>query len=242
VHLLLAVLTIAAASNLQPVLARLGDAFQRETGQTVTITLSSSGSLFAQIQNGAPFDVFLSADMDYPRALDTAGLAEPSTLTTYATGSVVMWARRGSPVDLRGGLTALADSRVRRIAIANPAHAPYGRAAVAALERAGIYDRVRAKLVFGENVEQAAQFVESGNADAGLIPLVLAKSASLAALGDYAPIPPAIAPPLEQGAVVIRKSQNKDAARAFLAYLRRPDVEAILAQAGFGAVPAPAAR
>jgi molybdate transport system substrate-binding protein len=238
VHLFLALLTIAAAADLQPVLARLTEAFQRETGHTVRTSFGSSGNLFAQIQNGAPYDVFLSADIEYPRQLETAGLAEPDTLMTYAAGSIVLWARRGSPVDVRRGLTALTGGQARRIAIANPAHAPYGRAAVAALERAGIYERVRAKLVFGENVEQAAQFVESGNADAGLIPLVLAKSAPLAASGDYATIPPTLSPLLEQGAIVIRKSQNKDAARAFLAYLRRSDVAAIFAQAGFSPAPA----
>ena len=109
-HFILALLTIAAASDLQPVLARLTEAFQRETGHVARITFGSSGNLFAQIQNGAPYDVFLSADIEYPRQLETAGLAAPSTLTAYATGSIVLWARRGSPVDVRGGLHALTRS------------------------------------------------------------------------------------------------------------------------------------
>src|SRR5205823_2836010 len=157
---------------------------------------------------------FLSADIAYPEQLETAGLAEPGTLTTYATGAIVVWARRGSGTDVNAGWTALTSDRVRRIAIANPDHAPYGQAAVAAFRNAGIYDRVRGKLVFGENVSQAAQFVQSGNADAGVIPLSLAKSAPLAAVGDYITIPPALYPPIEQAALVLRASTNKDAARA----------------------------
>lgn len=232
-HIILAVLTIAAAADLQPVLPRLVAQFERQSGHTVRTAFGSSGNFFAQIQNGAPFDVFLSADIDYPRQLDTAGLAEPGTLTAYATGSLVLWTRRGSGVDVRRGLEVLLSDRVRRVAIANPAHAPYGRAAVAAFQRAGVYDTVRPKLVLGENVSQAAQFVQSGNADAGLIPLSLARSAAARA-GEYAPIDPALYPPIEQGAVVVRASRQKDAARAFLVFLTQPDVIRRLAEDGLG--------
>jgi molybdate transport system substrate-binding protein len=242
VHLLVALLTIAAAADLQPVLPRLLAAFEKETGHTVRATYGSSGNFFAQLQNGAPFDVFLSADIDYPGQLETAGLAEPGTVIAYATGSIVLWARRGSGLDVRGGWTALTSDRVGRIAIANPDHAPYGRAAVAALRAAGVYDRVRAKLVFGENVAQTAQFVQSGNADAGIIPLSLARSAALSAAGEYSGIPPSLYPVIEQAAVILRASPNKAAARAFLQYLQRPDVVAALAQAGFGPARARAAR
>ena len=217
-HLILsALLTIAAASDLQPVLPRLVAAFEKETGHTVRTTFGSSGSLFAQISNGAPFDVFLSADRGYPEQLETARLVAPGTLVVYAKGSIVLWARRSSAV-LSGGLTS---DRVKRIAIANPAYAPYGRAAVAYLHTAGLYERVRDKLVFGENVAQAAQFVQSANADIGIIPLSLAKSAPLEALGEYSIIQPSLYPPIEQAAVVVSRSKNKDAARAFLAYLQR---------------------
>jgi len=237
VHLIVALLTIAAASDLQPVLPRLIAAFEKETGHTVRATFGSSGNFFAQIRDGAPFDVFLSADNTYPQQLEAAGLAEPSTLMSYATGSIVLWARRGSGVDVRSGWNALTGDRVKRIAVANPEHAPYGRAAVAALRAAGIYDRVRTKLVLGENVAQAAQFVQSGNALVGIIPLSLAKSPPLAATGDYADVPPSLYPPIEQSAVVLRASRNKNAARAFLQYLRRRDVIAVLAAAGFGPAP-----
>lgn len=233
-HLLAALLTIAAAADLQPVLPRLIAVFEQQTGHTVRTTFGSSGNFYAQIQNGAPFDVFLSADIAYPRQLDAAGLAERGTLASYAKGSLVIWARRGSGVDIRAGLTALAADATKRIAIANPEHAPYGRAAVAALTRAGLYDRVKQKLVFGENVSQAAQFVQSGNADVGLLPLSLAKSAPLAAAGEYLAVPPSLYPPIEQAAIILKTSASKDAAREFLRYLQRADTRELLAQAGFG--------
>jgi len=234
VQYLLALLTIAAASDLQPVLPRLVAQFEQQTGHTVRTTFGSSGNFLAQIRNGAPFDVLLSADVDYPKQLEAAGVAEPGTITSYATGSIVVWARAGSRVDVTRGLDALAGDGVRRIAIANPEHAPYGRAAVAALRTARLYDRVKAKFVLGENVAQAAQFVQSGNADVGIIPLSLAVSPALAATGRYVVVPPALYPAIEQAAVLIRSSQSKDAARAFLAFLQRPDVARTLADAGFG--------
>jgi molybdate transport system substrate-binding protein len=234
VHLLVALLTIAAASDLQPVLPRLVAAFEQQTDHRVQTTFGSSGNFYAQIRNGAPFDVFLSADIDYPRQLDTAGLGEPGTLVAYATGALVLWTRRGSGVDVRAGLNALTGGRVRRIAIANPQHAPYGRAAVAALTSAGIYDAVKSRLVFGENVSQAAQFVQSGNADAGILPLSLAKSPSLSAAGEYVAIAASSYPPIEQAAIILKTSSRKDAAREFLRFLQRPETRAMLAQAGFG--------
>jgi molybdate transport system substrate-binding protein len=242
VHILLALLTIAAASDLQPVLPRLVAAFEKETGHTVRTTFGSSGNFFAQLQNGAPFDVFLSADLTYPEQLEAAGLAVPGSVISYATGSIVLWARRGSGIDVRDGWAALTGDRVRRIAIANPEHAPYGRAAVAALQRAGVYERVRAKFVFGENVAQAAQFVQSGNADVGIIPLSLAKSAPLAEAGAYAAVPASLYPAIDQAAAILRASPNKDAARAFLQYLQRREVVAALAEAGFGPARVRAAR
>ncbi len=232
-HIVLAVLTIAAASDLQPVLPKLVAAFEQETGHSVRTTFGSSGNFFAQIRNGAPFDVFLSADVAYPEQLEAAGLTEAGTVTSYAKGSIVLWTRRGSGVDVRGGLSVLATPGSRRIAIANPEHAPYGRAAVAALTRASLFDRIRSKLVFGENVSQAAQFVQSGAADAGIIPLSLALSPPLSSAGEYVAIDPALYAPIEQAAVILRASPNKDAARAFLRFLQRADVKAMLAQAGF---------
>ena len=241
-HFVLALLTIAAASDLQPVLPRLAAQFEMQTGHTVHLTFGSSGNFLAQIRNGAPFDLFLSADVDYPKQLESAGLTEPRTLVSYATGALVLWTRNGSGLDLPRGLDALTDARVRRIAIANPEHAPYGRAAVAALRARALYDQLQSKFVLGENVSQAAQFAQSGNADAGIVPLSLALSAPMRASGRYVDIPQSLYPPIEQAGVVIRSSREKDAARAFLAYLSRPEVAKILAEAGFGPAVALAGR
>ena len=227
-------LRIAAASDLQATLPAVVQGFERETGRSVTVSFGSSGNFFSQIQNGAPFDLFLSADIEYPKQLESARLAEPGTLYSYATGAIVLWTRRDSGVDVQKGVEALMGARVRRIAIANPEHAPYGRAAVAVFQQLRLYDALRAKLVLGENVSQAAQFVQSGNADAGVIPLSLARSSALAAVGEYSVIPASLYPPIEQAAIVIRASQKKDTARAFLTYLKRADVMKALADAGFG--------
>jgi molybdate transport system substrate-binding protein len=236
VHIILAILTIAAASDLQPVLPQIVARFEQQTGHTVRTSLGSSGNFLAQIRNGAPFDVFLSADIAYPKQVESAGLAEPGTLAPYATGTLVLWTRAGSGVDVRRGMQVLLESRVRRIAIANPHHAPYGRAAVVALENSKTYERVRSKLVLGENVSQAAQFVQSGNADVGLVPLSLARSGPMTA-GDYELVPSSLYPPIEQAGVVLKSSHDKEAARAFLAFLRQPEVVKLLADAGFGPAP-----
>ena len=226
-------LAVAAASDLQSVLPALASRFERETSRRVTLTFGSSGNFFSQIQNGAPFDLFFSADIDYPRRLEAAGLTEPGTLQPYATGRLVLYASTASGLDLRRGLAVLTDARVRRIAIANPEHAPYGRAAVAALTHERLYEQVRAKLVLGENVSQAAQFVQSGNAEAGLLALSLARAPALRASGTYVDVPAAFYPTIEQAAVVIKASSRKDAARQFLAFLGRPEIAQMLTDAGF---------
>ena len=228
-----AALAIAAASDLQSALPALAARFERETGRPVTLTFGSSGNFYSQIQNGAPFDLFLSADVDYPRRLEAAGLTEPGTLRPYAIGTLVLYAPTRAGLDLREGLAVLADPRVRRIAIANPAHAPYGRAAVAALTHARLYDRVRGKLVLGENISQAAQFVQSGNAEAGLLALSLALAPALRAGGTYVEVPDTFYPAIEQAAVVVKASSRKDAARQFLAFLGRPEIVGLLKDAGF---------
>jgi molybdate transport system substrate-binding protein len=231
-------LTIAAASDLQAVFPKLAEQFERETSHHVNVTFGSSGNFYAQIQNGAPFDLFFSADIDYPRQLERAGLAEPGTMYQYATGQLVLWIRTGSPVQLQQGLMGLDAAGVRRIAIANPAHAPYGRAAVAALRHEGLYDKLREKLVLGENVAQAAQFVQSGNAEAGILALALALTPALRGSGAYVEIPPSFYPPIEQAAIILRSAPHKDIARQFLVFLTRPEVLRLLEQAGF-TVPRP---
>lgn len=226
-------LTVAAAADLQTVMPALAAEFQTATGTAVRVTYGSSGNFFSQIQNGAPFDLFFSADVDYPRQLDQAGLAEPGSLFVYGTGRIVVWTRKDSLLDVTRGLTALADARVRRVAIANPEHAPYGRAAVAALRHERLYEVVKPKFILGENVSQAATFVQSGNAEGGIVALSLALAPALKDSGAYYLIPPAFYPPLDQGAVILKSSHHKDTARRFLAFIQRPGMVKLMQAFGF---------
>jgi molybdate transport system substrate-binding protein len=210
--------------------------FEKETGRTVRLTFGSSGNFVAQIRNGAPFDLFLSADVDYPKQLERSGLVERGTLYEYARGHLALWTRADSGVDVRRGLSVLTDARVRRVAIANPDHAPYGRAAVAALRHEGLYDRVRTKLVLGENISQAAQFVQTGGADVGIVALSLALSDALKPSGAYVQIPEAWHPPIQQAVVVLAASKQKELARRFLDFLKKPEIVGLLQAFGF-AVP-----
>ena len=156
-------ITVAAAADMSAALPQLVAGYTKKTGQTVKLSFGASGNLTNQIRNGAPFDVFFSADEEYPQQLIAEGLAQKDTLYRYAVGRLVLWVPADSPLDLsKLGMTALLDPSVKKISVANPATAPYGRAAEAALRHFGIYDRVSSRLVVGENVSQAAQFVESG--------------------------------------------------------------------------------
>ena len=228
-------LTIAAASDLQSVLPAIAAQFEKDTGHKVTLTFGSSGNFFTQIQNGAPFDVFLSADIDYARRLEQSGLAERGSLFEYATGRIVLWTRNDSGIDVRRGLAVVADAGVRRIAIANPEHAPYGRAAVAALRHARLYDRARPKFVLGENISQAAQFAHSGNAEVGILALSLARAPALERAGSYVEIPADFHPPIEQAAVVVATSERKAIARQFIDALKQPAAVRLLQSYGFAA-------
>jgi molybdate transport system substrate-binding protein len=234
-------ISVAAASDLTFAMGDLIPGFARATGHQVRLSTGSSGVFFAQIQNGAPFDLFFSADIDYPRQLETSGLIEPGSLYIYAVGRIVLWVRNDSPLDVSKGWVLVTDPRVRKIAIANPLHAPYGRAAEAAMLRAGVYDRVANKLVLGENISQAAQFVDSGNADIGVLALSLATAATMNAHGRWWPVPADSYPRLEQAAVVLRSSQKKEIAGAFLAYVRSAEGKAILQRHGLSEPPGAAA-
>jgi molybdate transport system substrate-binding protein len=226
-------LTIAAASDLQAVLPDLVRRFEREARATVTVSFGSSGNFFAQIQNGAPFDVYFSADIDYPRQLVASGYAEGGSLYQYATGRLVIWTRKDSGIDVKPGLKGLASTRVKRIAIANPTFAPYGRAAEAALRHDNVYDAVRGKLVMGDNISQAAQLVDSGNADVGILALSLALGPALRASGTYAEIPASAHPPIDQAVVVISASTHKALAAEFIAFVKRPEIAEMLHRFGF---------
>lgn len=229
-------ITIAAASDLQPAFQEIAGRFEKATGKHVRLIFGSSGNFFAQIQNGAPFDLYFSADIDYPRRLQAAGLTEPG-LYPYATGKIVLWAANESKLDLSRGLRVLLDPGIHKIAIANPEHAPYGRAAVSALRQENIYDRVAAKLVLGENISQTATFVVSGSADIGILALSLAMTPSLKEKGRYVEIPAGDYPAIEQAAVVLKSSANKEIARQFFAFLKTPAIQDLMRGYGFS-VPA----
>jgi len=226
-------LRIAAASDLQAALPDIVSSFKRSTSADVTVSYGSSGNFFAQIQNGAPFDVFLSADMDYPKRLAAAGAADPDTLQHYASGHLALWARRDSKLDLSRGLTVLAEPRVRHIAMANPKFAPYGRAAEAALRAARLYDRLQPKLVMGDSLAQAAQLVESGNADVGLLSRSLVLGPALTAEGTYVEVSTTLYPPIDQAAIVVKTSRQPALARQFIAFLGRGESRQHLERFGF---------
>jgi len=228
-------LAVAAAANLKPALEALAKAFEAEQGVQVIVTLGASGNLFAQIQNGAPIDVFLSADRDYPRKLVEAGLADEQGEVLYAVGKLVVWTPAGSRIDLgRDGLRALASPEVKRIAIANPATAPYGRAAQAALAAEGLTEAVQEKLVIGESVGQVSAFAASGNVEAAFLPLSLALAPELAG-GHRLEVPARLHPPLEQSAVVVRAAREPALARSFLAFLTGARGRGILSRSGYAA-------
>lgn len=226
---------IAAAADLRYALDELIASWKAaDSRRAARATYGSSGNFVAQIKSGAPFDVFFSADAAYPRELETAGLAEPGSTRIYGIGQLVVWVRADSPVDVESrGLAALLDPAVRSVAIANPEHAPYGRAAVAAMKAARIYEELESRLVLGENVSQAAQFVETGNADAGVFALSLALAAPLRAQGRYAIVPIETYPRLEQGALVLGTAINPAEARAFLDFVLGPEGRPVLDRYGF---------
>jgi molybdate transport system substrate-binding protein len=227
-------LHVAAAADLNFALPEIAKAFEAQTGAKVLLSFGSSGNLFAQIQNGAPFDVFCSADMEYPRKLIFAGQAVPRSIQQYASGRLVFWVRNDSKLNFeRDGIKALLDPGIRKIAIANPEHAPYGRAAVAALQKAKLYDQVKEKLVLGENVSQTAQFVTSGNADVGLISLSLAEAPELRKQGRFWKIPSNIADSLPQAVVVLKQSASPEMADRFVDFFACGAGQKILARYGF---------
>ena len=179
---------VAAAADLQFAMQEVGARFQQESGKTVKLIYGSSGNFAQQLQNGAPFDMFFSANLDYPRQLEAAGLTEPGIFYQYAIGKIVVWVPNDSKLDLSSGLKTLLDSSIKKIAIANPQHAPYGKAAVAAMQKENIYDQLKDKFVLGENISQSASFVASGSADVGIVALSLALSSNMKDKGRYAEI------------------------------------------------------
>jgi len=230
-------LRVAAAADLQPVLPPILEQFRQTTGITAEATYQASAALTTQIQNGAPFDLFLSADLSYPKRLidagvaDTAGSPHSSTPITYARGTLVLWTRKDGHWP-NPTLATLKDSSLQRLAIANPDRAPYGRAAIAALTSLKLIETLKPKFVTAENISQAAQFAETGNADAGLISLTSAKTEHLASIGAYFVMPRELYPPIEQGAVIVTKTTQRENAHKFLDFLLSSPIQQQLAKSG----------
>ncbi len=244
-------LRIAAAADLEPVLPPILAQFEQATGIHSEATYQASAMLTTEIENGAPFDLFLSADLSYPKRLieaglaDAAGSADSTTPITYAKGTLVLWERKtGAPADRSSSagwkdshlpppsLDLLRSPDLKRLAIANPDRAPYGRAAIAALKSLGLYYTLKPRIVTAENIAQAAQFVDSANADAGLISLTSALTPRLSADGSYFVIPRNLYPSIEQGAVIVSNTKQRAAVHRFLDFLLSPAVQAELAKSG----------
>lgn len=228
-------LRLAAAADLEPVLPPILAQFTQRTGIEVKATYQASAGLAAQIQQGAPFDAFLSADTGYPRRLIEAGqaegLEEPAKPTVYAKGTLVLWTRKDAHLPVPS-LVLLRSPELKRLAIANPERAPYGRAALAALTKLNLYDALKPRLVTAENIAQAAQFADSGNADAGLISMTSALTPRLSGAGTYFVVPRDLYPPIEQGAVLVKNSKESAATRKLLAYVLSAPVQAQLSKSG----------
>ncbi|MBB5343022.1 molybdate ABC transporter substrate-binding protein [Tunturibacter empetritectus] len=224
-------LRVAAAADLQPVMPALAQRYEHETGIKLLVSFGSSSTLVTQILNGAPFDIFLAADYVFPEKIVMAGLADGAQPTPYAKGTLVLWTRKDSGL-LPLTLDTLSDPRVKTIAIANELHAPYGRAAAAALRRMKLYDQVAPHLVVGENISQTAQFVESGNAQLGLISLTAASTQHFKEIGTYILVPTSQYPEIRQCAVIMAKSEHKAEAHIFFNWLLSPAIQGDLPQVG----------
>ena len=226
--------SVAAAANLAYVLEPLNAAFMAsDPGVSVTSATGASGGLVAQINNGAPFDVFLSADLDFPRKLIAAGGAGGSSPVTFAFGRLVLWTTRAD-LTLGSVESAVRDPSVRKVAIANPRTAPYGLAAQEVLARLGLSGDAGPKIVVGENITQTAQFVSSGNADIGFVALSLVVAPNLKEKGRWIEIPRSLYPPIAQGAVLTKRGASNPAARRYLEFLASKAAREVFARFGYG--------
>ncbi|WP_429634554.1 molybdate ABC transporter substrate-binding protein [Tunturiibacter psychrotolerans] len=228
-------LRVAAAADLQPVMSQLAQEYEKATGVKLVVSFGSSSTLATQILNGAPMDIFLGADFFFPEKVVAAGLADETEPVPYAKGTLVLWTRKDSGL-LPLSLERLTDPKVTRVAIANELHAPYGRAAAEALRRMKIYDQVAPHFVVGENITQTAQFVESGNAQLGLISMTAASTPHFKEIGTYVLVPTSQYTEIRQCAVIMAKSDRKADAHSFLDWMLSPAVQAKLSEMGLAAV------
>ncbi len=227
---------VAMASDLRFVAVELKREFERQTpGIQIEPTFGASGNFFAQLSNRAPFDVFLSADMQYPQQLVEQGLASKKTLFRYAIGHIVLWVRKDSLLPIaEQGAEALKNPRLKKLAIANPKLAPYGRSAEAALKKLGVYDDLKGRLVLGENVTQAAQFAETGAADAAIIGLSLATAPAFQNKGTFWQFPTDAYPRMDQGGVILDNAREPEAAQKWCDFLQTESARTIFIKYGFG--------
>lgn len=224
-------ITIAAAADLKFAMEEIVATFNKaHPGKTVETIYGSSGKFFTQIQQGAPFDLYFSADIAYPRLLEKDGFAASPT-QRYAIGRIVLWSQTRDASKMT--LADLADPSIRKIAIANPKHAPYGKRAEEALRAAGLWEKVQDRLVMGENIAQTAQFVQSGNADIGIIALALALNKELAAKGLYAMIDDKLHEPLDQGFIITKRAAGNALAKQFADYMGSVEARRIMVHYGF---------
>jgi molybdate transport system substrate-binding protein len=229
--------TVAAAANLKFAFDSIAAEFEKQHADIdVEVTYGSSGNFFAQLSQQAPFDLFLSADTEYPTKLVEQGLAPQDSYFVYAIGRLVLWVPTSSPLEIEElGLAALTEPSVQKIAIANPEVAPYGEAAEAALKQAGVYDAVKDRLVRGDNIAQTAQFVESGAADAGFLALSLALAPELKDKGRYFEVPADAHEPIEQAGVVLSWAKHAEAANRLRSFLTGSEGQKLLAKFGYRA-------
>lgn len=223
-------LRVAVAANAQFVMGQLKTTYQKKTGTAIETIVNSSGKLTTQIQQGAPYDVFLSADMEYPQTLAKAGLTLDAPVV-YAYGSLVLWTMGSQSItaDLKG----LTNAAVRHVAIANPETAPYGKAAISYLKHRKLLDKLKPKLVYGESIAQVNQYVLSGAAEMGVTAKSVVLDPSLVKKGHWVDLPTAGYSPIAQGVVVLKRTSQVKAARQFVQFLRSPDARRILQQFGY---------
>jgi len=221
-------ITVAAASDVTPAFEELGREFEKATKIKVVFVFGSTGLLTKQIANGAPFDLFAAANVSYIDQLNMNGLIIPDTKTIYARGRIALWTLEESPIRLQG-IADLVRPEVQRIAIANPDHAPYGLAAMQALQSAGIWDRVRSKLVYAENIRQTLQYAETGNVEVAIVSLSL----SMPSHGRWSVIPEELHQPIDQALAIMKTTKNEQGARAFAAFINSPQGKAIMKKYGF---------
>lgn len=224
-------ITIAAAADLKFAMDEIVTSFKSaNSGQDVAVVYGSSGNFNTQIQQGAPFDIFFSADINFPRDLVKSGMAT-GEVKPYAIGRIVLWSASQDASKMT--LDSLLDPKITRIAIANPKHAPYGKRAEEALRASGLWDKVEQKLVYGENIAQTAQYVQTGNAQAGIIALSLAVNPELASKGGYWLIPDNLHTPLEQGFVITKRAEGNTLAKIFVDYMSSKPARSIMVKYGF---------